>query len=72
VVLQELLVLPLEVLFKDDASDFDVRVLVAKTCLFLSERRVEIRVVIHLPPAADAGVEDLRRLAVSFVRVRIE
>ena len=70
--LQELLVLALQVLFEDDASDLKVRVLVSKTRLFLSKRRVEIRVVVDLPRAADAGVEHLGRLAVSLQRVRIE
>jgi hypothetical protein len=40
--LQELLVLAAQVLFKDDASDLKVRVLVSKTGLFLSKRLVEI------------------------------
>jgi hypothetical protein len=70
--LEELLVLALQVLFEDDASDFKVRVLVSKTRLFLSKRRVEIRVVVDLPRAADAGVEHLRRLTVSLQRVRSE
>ena len=66
VVLQELLVLALQVLFEDDASDLEVRVLVSKTGFLLAKRRVEIRVVVDLPRAADAGVEQpatARRLA---------
>ena len=47
--LQELLVLALQVLFEDDASDLEVRVLVSKTRFFLTKRRVEIRVVVELP-----------------------
>lgn len=47
--LQELLVLALQVLFEDDASDLNIRVLVSKTGLFLSKGRVEIRVVIDSP-----------------------
>src|SRR4051812_33815146 len=70
--LQELLVLALQVLFEDDASDLKVRVLVTKTRFFLSKRRIEIRVVVDLPRAANAGVERLRRFAVSLDRVRIE
>ena len=70
--LQELLVLALQVLLEEDASDLKVRVLVSKTGLFLSKRRVEIGVVVDLPRAADAGVEQLGRLAVSLQRVRIE
>ena len=46
--LQELLLLALQVLFEDHASDLKVRVLVSKTRLFLSKRRVEIRVVVDL------------------------
>jgi hypothetical protein len=70
--LQELLVLALQVLFEDDASDLKVRVAVSETDLFLSKRRVEIRVVVDLPGAADASVEHLGRLTVSLQRVRIE
>jgi hypothetical protein len=62
----ELLVLALQVLFEDDASDLKVRMLVSKTRLFLSKRRVEIRVVVDLPRAADAGAEHLKRLTVSL------
>ena len=46
--LQELLVLALQVLFKDDAPNLKVRY-VSKTGLFLSKCRVEIRVVVDLP-----------------------
>ena len=49
VVLQKLLVLALQVLLEEDASDLKVRVLVSKTGLLLSKRRVEIRVVVDLP-----------------------
>ena len=70
--LQELLVLALQVLLEDDAPDLEVAVLVSETGLFLAKRRVEVRVVVDLAGAADAGVERLRRLAVSLQRVRIE
>ena len=47
VLLQELLVLALQVLLEDDASDLEVAVLVSETGFFLSKRRVEIRVVVE-------------------------
>src|SRR5262245_28335103 len=72
VVLQELLVLALEVLFEDDAPDVEGIVLVSEPTLFLPKRCVEVRVVVDRSRAAGAGVEQLRRLAVAFVRVRIE
>jgi hypothetical protein len=53
------LVLAFQVLFENDAPDLEVLVLVPKTGLFLSKRRVEIRVVVDLPWAADASVERL-------------
>jgi hypothetical protein len=49
VVLEELLVLALQVLLEDDASNLEVRVLVSKTDFFLTKRRVEIRVVVEFP-----------------------
>ena len=49
VVLQELLVVPLQVLLENDASNLEVWVLVSKSSFFLSKRRVEIRVVVDLP-----------------------
>jgi hypothetical protein len=49
VILQELLVLPLQVLLENDASNLEVRVLVSQTHFFLTKRRVEIRVVIDFP-----------------------
>jgi hypothetical protein len=49
VVLQELLILALQVVFENDASNLEVRMLVSKTGFFLTKRRVEIRVVIDLP-----------------------
>jgi hypothetical protein len=56
VVLQELLVLALQVLFEDDASDLEAVVLVSKTGFLLAKRGVEIRVVVDLSRATDAGV----------------
>jgi hypothetical protein len=71
VLLQELLVLALQVVFEDDASDLKVSVVVSKTGLFLPKRRVKVRVVVDLACAADAGIEHLR-LAASLQRVGIE
>ena len=48
VILEELLVLALQVLLENDASNLEVRLLVSKASLFLSKRRVEIRVVVDL------------------------
>lgn len=72
VVLQELLVFALQVLFEDDTSDLEVRVLVSKTSLLLAKCRVQIRVMVHLPRAADSCVEELRPLTLSLQGVRIE
>ena len=49
VVLQKLLVLALQVLLQNDASNLEVRMLASKAGFFLTERRVEIRVVVDLP-----------------------
>jgi hypothetical protein len=49
VILEELLVLALQVLLENDASNLEVRVLVSKTGFFLTKRRVEIRVVVDFP-----------------------
>ena len=46
VVLQELLILALQILLENDASNLEVRVFVAKTGFFLTKRRVEVRVVV--------------------------
>ena len=49
VVLQKLLVLALQVLLENDASNLEVRVLIPKAGFFLTERRIEIRVVVDFP-----------------------
>ena len=49
VVLQEHLVLALQVLLENDASNLEVRVLVSKASFFLSKSRIQIRVVVDLP-----------------------
>ena len=71
-VLKELLVLPLEVLFEDDAADLDDVVLFSQPSVLLPKRRVEIRVVVDLARAAGAGVEPLRWFTVSLQGVRLE
>jgi hypothetical protein len=72
VVLQELLVLAFEVLLEDDASDLEIRMLVSEARFLLAERRVEIRIVVDLAGAADAGVKRLLGPAVALQGVRVE
>ena len=48
VVLQELVIFPLEILFEDDAPDLEDIVLVSEPSFLLPECRVEIRVVVDL------------------------
>ena len=48
VVLQKLLVLALQVLLQNHASNLEVRMLVSKAGFFLMKRRVQIRVVVDL------------------------
>jgi hypothetical protein len=61
VILQELLVLAFEVLLENDPADVNVAVLVSKARFLLAVRRVEIRIVVDLASATDAGVERLRQ-----------
>jgi hypothetical protein len=72
VFLQELLILALQVLLEDDASNLESVVLVAKTGFLLPIRRVEVRVVLDFALTADAGVERLRWLLVAIHGMRIE
>src|SRR5688572_23383242 len=72
VLLQELLVLALQVLLEDDAPDVEAFVRVSEACLLLAVRRVEIRIVVDLAGATDAGVKRLRGLVVSLQGVGIE
>src|SRR5262245_17782624 len=72
VVLQELLIFPLEVLFEDDASDLEDVVLFSEPSVLLPKGRVKIRIVVDLARAAGAGVEPLRRFTVSLQRVGLE
>ena len=59
VVLQEVLVIPLEVLFKDDAADLDVSVLLSETRFLLAIRGVQVGVVIEFARAVHARVKCL-------------
>jgi hypothetical protein len=59
-------------LLEDDASDVEAAVLVSEACLFLAVRRVEIRIVVDLAGATDAGVKRLRGLVVALQSVGIE
>jgi hypothetical protein len=72
VILQEFLVLPLEVLLENDAADLEIRMLVSEARFLLAERRVEIRIVVNLAGATDAGVECLLSPAVALQSVRVE
>jgi hypothetical protein len=47
VILQELLILPLQILFKHDALDIDVVVLVSQTGVFFAIRGIQVGVVIQ-------------------------
>jgi hypothetical protein len=64
VILQELLVVALQVVFEDDASDLQNAVLLSEPSVLLPKRLVEIRVVVDLARAVGAGVEPLRRFTV--------
>ena len=66
VVLQEILILPLEVMLDDDAADLQIRMLVPEARLLLAERRVEIRIMLDLARATDASVERLLGAAVAL------
>jgi hypothetical protein len=72
VVLLELLVLALQVLLEDDATDLKVPMLVSPAGFLLAVRRVEIRIVVDLAGATDARVERLQRPVVPLQGVRSE
>jgi len=69
---QVLLVLAFEVLLEDEAADLESRMLVSEAGFFLAERRVEIRIVVDLAWATNAGVERLLGPAVALQGVRVE
>ena len=70
--LQEFLVLALQVPLEDDAADVESAVLVSEACLLLAVGRLEVRIVIDLAGATDAGVERLPRLVVAVQGVGVE
>jgi hypothetical protein len=72
VVLQELLVLPLEVLFEYDAADLESRMLVSEAGFLLAERRVEIRIVVDLARTTNASMKRLQVPAVPLQGVSVE
>jgi hypothetical protein len=57
--LQELLILPLQIVIEDDAANLERAVFVAEPRLLLAVRREEVRVVLDLAFPAHAGVERL-------------
>jgi hypothetical protein len=67
--LQEFLVLALQIVLEDDPADLDVPMLISQARFLLTIRRIEIRVVVELACAANARMEHLGWLAVSFHRV---
>ena len=71
-VVQELLVLAFEILLEDDAADLQIRMLVSEADFLLTERRVEIRIVVNLSGATDASVECLLAPPVPLQGVRVE
>ena len=70
VVLQELLILPLQILFEHDAADIDVVVLLSETGFFFAVRGIQVGVVIQFSRAVDARVELLDALVVALRRLR--
>jgi hypothetical protein len=72
VVLEELLVLPLEVLFQDDTADLDVSVLLSETRFLLAIRGVQVGVMIELARAVHARVERLGVTFVAFSAIGVE
>ena len=70
--LQELLVLAYEIPLEDDAADLKIRMIVSEAGFLLAVRRVQIRIVVDLARATDAGVERLLGPAVALQGVRVE
>jgi hypothetical protein len=62
----------LQLLLENDAPDLGVHVFLSETGFLLAVRRVEIRIVVDLAGATDAGVERLRRPVVPLQGVGIE
>jgi hypothetical protein len=72
VVLQELLILPFQVLSKHNAVDIDVLVLLPKAGDFFAIRGIQVGVVIQFSCAADACVELLGPGLVALTAIGIE
>ena len=72
VVLQELLILPLQLLFKHDAVDNDVVVALSKTGFFFAIRGIQVRVVIQVSWAVDTRVELLGAAFVALSAIGVE
>jgi hypothetical protein len=72
VVLEEVLVIPLEVLFEDDTADLDVSVLLSETRFLLAIRGVQVGVVIELARAVHARVEHLGLTLVALSAIGVE
>jgi hypothetical protein len=72
VVLEKVLVLPFEVLFKDDAADIDVVVLLSETRFFFAICGIQVGVVIQFSRAVDARVERLGPALVALSAISVE
>ena len=72
VVLQELLILPLQILFKHHALDIDAVVLLSQAGVFFAIRGIQVGVVIQFPRAVDVRVEFLRTALVALSAIRVE
>jgi hypothetical protein len=72
VVLEEVLVLPLEVLFEDDTADLDVSVLLSETGFLLAIGGIQVGVVIEFARAVHARVERLGLTLVAFAAIGVE
>ena len=71
-VLQELLILPLQILFEHDAVDIDVVVLLSETGFFFAIRGIQVGVVIQFSWAVDARVELLGTALVTLSAIGVE
>jgi len=70
--LEKLLILPLQVLFEDDASDLDVAVLVSKPGFLFAVGGVQGGIVVELARAVDACVERLGLALVAVAPIGLE
>jgi hypothetical protein len=72
VVLEEVLVVPLEVLFEDDTADLDVSVLLSKTLSLIAIRGVQVGVVIEFARTVHARVKRLGLTVVALSAIGVE